>query len=104
MLERMIQVRVFRFDPSTDREPCYQTYAVPYEDGMSAMTALDYIYQDLDGTLAYYDHAGCDLGICMRCLGRINGKSALFCQSRIESDVTLEPSANVKVLKDLVMG
>ena len=45
-----------------DKEPHYQTYQVPFEKGMSAMTALDYIYQNLDGTLAYYDHAGCDLG------------------------------------------
>jgi len=102
MPDRTIQVKVFRFDPSTDKEPHYQTYPVPFESGMSAMTALDYIYQNLDGTLSYYDHAACDLGICMRCLGRINGRTALFCQSRIEENVTLAPPANTKVLKDLV--
>jgi succinate dehydrogenase/fumarate reductase-like Fe-S protein len=102
MPDKIIQVKVFRFDPSTDKEPSYQTYPVPFETGMSAMTALDYIYQNLDGTLAYYDHAGCDLGICMRCLGRVNGKASLFCQTRIEADVTLEPSANSQVVKDLV--
>ena len=103
MPNKIIQVKVFRFDPSTDKEPRYQTYPVPYESGMSAMTALDYIYQNLDGTLAYYDHAGCDLGICRRCLGRINGQAALFCQTRIKADVILEPAANTKVLKDLVV-
>jgi succinate dehydrogenase/fumarate reductase-like Fe-S protein len=100
----MIQVKVFRFDPAVDKEPRYQAYAVPYETGMSAMTALDYIYQNLDGTLAYYDHAGCDLGICMRCLGKVNGKAALFCQTLIDGDVTLEPSAGGKILRDLVTG
>jgi succinate dehydrogenase/fumarate reductase-like Fe-S protein len=69
---------------------------------MSAMTALDYIYQNLDGTLAYYDHAGCDLGICARCRGIINGKPGLFCQTVLEGDVTLEPVSISKVLKDLV--
>ena len=44
MSEKMISVKVFRFDPSTDQEARYQTYQVPLEKGMSAMTALDYIY------------------------------------------------------------
>ncbi len=103
MSDKMITVKVFRHDPSSDREPYYQAYEVPFEKGMSAMTALDYIYQNLDGTVAYYDHAGCDLGICARCTGRINGKPGLFCQTLLEDDVTLEPISKSNVLKDLVM-
>ncbi len=104
MAEKTINVKVFRFDPSTDKEPRYQTYQVPFESGMSAMTALDYIYQNLDGTLAYYDHAACDLGICARCTGKINGQPGLFCQTTIDGDVTLEPASIPHVLKDLVVG
>jgi succinate dehydrogenase/fumarate reductase-like Fe-S protein len=103
MAEQMISVKVFRFNPSLDKEPYYQTYEVPFEKGMSAMTALDYIYQNLDGTVAYYDHAGCDLGICARCTGMINGKPGLFCQTLLEGNVTLEPLSKSKVLKDLVI-
>ena len=103
MTEKTISVRVFRFNPASDKEPYYQTYQVPFEKGMSAMTALDYIYQNLDGTIAYYDHAGCDLGICARCTGFINGKPGLFCQTLLEGDVTLEPFSNPRVLKDLVI-
>jgi len=103
MAEQMISVKVFRFNPSLDKEPYYQTYEVPFEKGMSAMTALDYIYQNLDGTIAYYDHAGCDLGICARCTGMINGKPGLFCQTLLEGNVTLEPVSKSKVLKDLVI-
>ncbi len=103
MAKRIINVRVFRFDPVKDKEPYYKTYQVPYEEGMSAMTALDYIYENLDGTLAYYDHAACDLGICARCTGVINGRAGLFCQAKIEGDVTLEPHAGTRVLKDLVV-
>ena len=103
MAEKTINVKVFRFDPSTDKEPRYQSYQVPFESGMSAMTALDYIYQNLDGTLAYYDHAGCDLGICARCTGVINGKPGLFCQTVLEEDATLEPVSKYKVLRDLVL-
>jgi succinate dehydrogenase/fumarate reductase-like Fe-S protein len=102
MAESLITVKVFRFDPSVDKEPHYQTYQVPLEKGMSAMAALDYIYQNLDGTLSYYDHAACDLGICARCTGRIDGKPGLFCQAVLQGDVTLEPTSKDRVLKDLV--
>ena len=102
MAERTINIEVFRFDPTTDKEPRFQSYEVPLAEGMSAMNALDYIYQNLDSTLAYYDHAGCDLGICARCTGKVNGKAGLFCQMLIEGDVRLEPTSESKVIKDLV--
>jgi hypothetical protein len=98
-----IKAKVFRFDPSVDAEPHYDTYEVPFEEGMSAMDVLDYIYQNLDSTLAYYDHAGCSLGICGRCTGRMNGKPGLFCQTPVDGDVTLEPLSKDKALKDLVI-
>jgi len=102
MSAKMINVKVFRFDPSVDKEPHYQPYEVPLEKGMSAMSALDYIYHNLDSTIAYYDHAACDLGICARCTGKINGKTGLFCQTVIQGDVTLEPVSQSSVIKDLV--
>jgi len=102
MSEKIISVKVFRFNPSVDKEPHYESYQVPFEKGMSAMSALDYIYQNLDSTIAYYDHAGCDLGICARCTGVINGKPGLFCQTVLEGDTTLEPMLQAAVVKDLV--
>lgn len=102
MPERTIIARVFRWDPAAEGEPRCQEYEVPLEEGMSAMDVLDYIYQNLDGTLAYYDHAGCGLGICGRCTGRVNGKAGLFCQVPVAGDVTLEPVSASRVLKDLV--
>ena len=103
MAEKMLKITVFRFDPATDEEPRYETYDVPYEPGMSAMDALDHIYHHLDGTVAYYDHAGCSLGICGRCTGRINGRPGLFCQTIIHENATLEPLSQDRVLKDLVV-
>jgi succinate dehydrogenase/fumarate reductase-like Fe-S protein len=102
MSAKNIAARVFRFDPSADKESRYQNYEVPFEEGMSAMDVLDYIYQNVDSTLAYYDHAGCSLGICARCTGRINGKAGLFCQVPVNGDVTLDPINSERVLKDLV--
>lgn len=104
MTERTIKVEVFRFDPTTDKGPRFQSYEVPFAEGMSVMSALDYIYQNLDSTLAFYDHAGCDLGICARCTGKINGRAGLFCQTPIKGDIRLEPTSADKVIKDLVVG
>ncbi len=102
MAATTITVKVFRFDPSVETEPRYQSYEVPFIEGMSAMDALDYIYQNLDGTIAYYDHAGCSLGICARCTGRVNGKGGLLCQTLVIGDVCLEPASADNVIKDLV--
>lgn len=103
MAEKEIKVTVFRFDPAVDKEPYFKDYRAPFQEGMSAMNALDYIYQNLDGSLAYYDHAACALGICARCTGRINGKPGLFCQAVIEGDVRLEPLSTARVIKDLAV-
>lgn len=102
MAGETIKVRVFRFDPTLDKEPYYRTYEVPFEEGMSAMNALDYIYQHLDGTLAYYDHAACALGICGRCTAKVNGRPGLLCQTRVTGDLTLEPVSTKALVKDLV--
>lgn len=102
MSDTHLNVKVFRFDPAVDKKPYYTTYSVPYTKGLSAMGALDYIYQNLDGTLAYYEHAGCDLGICARCTGKVNGVPGLLCQTVISGDVTIDPVSEKNILRDLV--
>lgn len=104
MFEKIINVKVFRFDPTVDDSPTYQDYQVPWIPGTSAMDLLDYIYQNLDPTLAYYDHAGCTLGICGRCTGRINTRPGLFCQTLVEGDVTIDPVSTDRVIRDLVVS
>jgi len=103
MPEKMINAKVFRYDPSVDEKPYYSDYELPLRQGMSAMDVLDYIYQNLDGSIAYYDHAGCSLGICARCVSKINGKSGLLCQTLVEGNLTLEPISAERVVKDLVV-
>jgi len=102
MSQKEINVNIYRYDAAQDAEPRYDSYQVPWEPGMSAMDVLDYVYQNLDSTVAYYDHAGCALGICARCAGKINGKSGLLCQTLVDGDVVLEPAVKSRVIKDLV--
>ena len=104
MTNKLISVKVFRFDPSIDKKPQIKEYRVPFEPGMSAMNALDYVYQNLDSSIAYYDHAGCCLGICGRCTGKVNGKSGLLCQTAVEGDIVVEPGNTAGVIRDLVFS
>ena len=103
MQTKAINVRMFRYDPAVDEKPHYSTFEIPFEPGMSAMNALDYIYQHLDSSIAYYDHAGCVLGICARCTAKINGKSGLLCQTLVQGDLLLEPISTSRVIRDLVV-
>jgi len=102
-MPEQIQVKLFRYDPSVDKHPSYQSFAVPFVPGMSAMDALDYIYQHLDESIAYYDHAACALGACARCTGKVNGKPGLLCQTPVVGDVLIEPVTESRVIRDLVV-
>lgn len=102
MSQKNVRVTISRFDPGVDGEPHYQTYEVPLVEGMSVLEALDYIYENLDGSLAYYTHAACRQGICRRCTLRINGKPSLMCQTPVEGDVLVEPPPKFEVVRDLV--
>ena len=102
MPEKLIRVTVPRFDPLVDEAPHKQTWEVPLTDRMSVLQVLDYIYDNLDGSLAYYSHAACRQGICRRCTLVINGKPRLMCQTLVEGDITLEPPPKLRVIRDLV--
>jgi succinate dehydrogenase/fumarate reductase-like Fe-S protein len=102
MQVKSIKTKVFRFNPRQDQDPFFQEYDVPWEPGMTAMDVLDYIYQNLDSTLAYYDHAACKLGICARCTGRVNGKPGLLCQAEVSENMVIEPSSDKNIVRDLV--
>lgn len=104
MTQKEIKVTISRFDPVQDREPHFQAYTVPVEVGtLSVLQVLDYIYENLDESLAYYDHAACAQGICSLCTMSINGKVARSCQFMVEDDITLEPTPKFEVVKDLVV-
>jgi len=103
-MSKKISVKIRRLDPSSDREPYYQTYEVPFVKGSSVMNVLDYIYEELDGTLAYYSHAACLRGVCGRCMMMINGKAGLACQTLVAGDLTIEPPPKAAIIKDLVQS
>ncbi len=102
MSEKKVKISISRFNPSSDKVPHLQSYWVPITEGMSVLGALDYIYETLDNTLSYYDHAACAQGICKTCMSKINGKPALLCQTQLIDDIIVEPLDRFIVVRDLV--
>ena len=80
-------------------------YEVPVVQGMKVMDVLDYIYANLDHTLAYYRHSSCCQAICGRCACRLNGRTILACAEIVDIEAEkmfLEPGEGTLV-RDLVV-
>lgn len=76
------------------------TYQVPFEKGMTALTALEYLYQNY--AMAY--RHSCDIGMCTICSMIVNGKSQMACKLILNEpqDLVFEPQRGHPVLRDLV--
>lgn len=89
------------------REPQYQTYTLDVPEYFTVLDALIKIREELDGTLAV--RCSCRAAVCGSCAMRINGQSRLACKTRLITiapqgqRVTVEPMANMPLLKDLVV-
>ncbi len=81
-------------------------YDVPLGDkAINIMQVLDYIYQNLDHSLAYFRHSACCQGVCARCMVRANGKNVLACVAKVEpgTDVLKLEPASSRIVRDLVI-
>ena len=101
--KRIIKVKILRgTEKSGKRKERYQVYEVPLGFMMSVLDVLDYIYENIDGSLAYYSHTACRRGVCGRCALMINGVARLACQTPVNGDITVEPLPKLTVIRDLV--
>ena len=103
MDKKTIIAKIARFDPSQDSSAHYQAYEVPLSPRMTVMDVLNYIYENLDPTLAYHSHTSCHRRICARCNVTINKKAGLSCHTEVTGDVTIEPVPRFKIVRDLVV-
>jgi len=101
MGEEKAKVKVFRYNPEMDVEPRYETYEVPYQEGMTILDALIYIRQNYDSTLAFsYE---CRYGYCGSCAVEVNGKPTLACRDPVLKSMVIRPLPNVPILRDLAV-
>ena len=102
-----VNLRIKRFNPETDAQPHWESYAVEVEPTDRVLDALHQVKWEQDGTLAL--RRSCAHGICGSDGMRINGQNALACKVLMKdvategATVTVEPLLGLKLVKDLVV-
>ena len=101
-----LKLKVFRHDPTTGKKG-YTTFEIDCEEGMTFLTALQRIKEEMDPTLTFRHF--CRAGICGTCTININGFPKLACKEQVfpyaltSGEVTLEPLDKFPVIKDLAV-
>jgi fumarate reductase iron-sulfur subunit len=104
MNTRQIELEVMRYDPEQDKEPWFQQYSVPCEEGWAILDALNYVKENLDTTLSY--RWSCHMMVCGSCGMMVNGEPSLTCKTFIRDlpdHVRVEPLENFPIERDLVV-
>lgn len=104
MADRIV-MEVSRFRPETDSGPVFEAYEVPLTREWAILDGLNYIKDQLDGTLTF--RWSCRMGICGSCGMTINGDPKLGCATfladYLPGPVRVEPMRNFPVIRDLVV-
>jgi succinate dehydrogenase / fumarate reductase iron-sulfur subunit len=98
--------KVLRYDSTIpDKGPEFQSYRVRVIPGLTVLTVLNRIRDEIDGTLAF--RSSCRSAVCGSCAMVINGKIDLACRTQVAQfgtrEIILEPLPNLEVIKDLVV-
>jgi fumarate reductase iron-sulfur subunit len=100
-----ITLRVARYRPEEETEPTFDEYEVPLRKDWAVLDGLNYIKDELDGTLSY--RWSCRMGICGSCGATVNGEPKLTCGTFLTDyapgPVRIEPLANFPIIRDLVV-
>ncbi len=100
-----ISLEVTRYRPEDETEPTFQTYEVPFRKEWVILDALNYIKDELDGSLSY--RWSCRMGICGSCGMMVNGEPKLTCAAFLHDyfpgPIRVEPLRYFPVVRDLVI-
>ncbi|MFN2175140.1 MAG: succinate dehydrogenase iron-sulfur subunit [Anaerolineales bacterium] len=100
-----VTLRVFRFNPETDKKPSYESYKLDAQPTDRVLDLLEYVKSYHDGTLSF--RRSCAHGICGSDAVRINGHNRLACKVLVRDlkskKITVEPILGMRVIKDLIV-
>ena len=102
MAESII-VEIRRYQPEQSEEPTWESFEVPYNEEWTVLDGLNYIKDQLDGSLSY--RWSCKMGVCGSCGMVVNGEPVLTCATyltQLSSPVRVEPLQGFPVIRDLV--
>src|SRR5437764_2063500 len=101
-----ITLEVFRYLPDQEDEPRFQQYEVPLHHDWVVLDALNYIKDQIDGTLSY--RWSCRMGVCGSCGMMVNGEPRLACATYLKeyypNPVRVEPLTHFPVIRDLIIN
>ncbi|MGQ4809634.1 Fumarate reductase iron-sulfur subunit [Candidatus Entotheonellaceae bacterium PAL068K] len=105
MNEPTVTLQVTRYHPEHDDTLRQQLYTVPYQENWVVLDALNYIKDQIDGTLTY--RWSCRMGVCGSCGMMVNGVPRLTCAAFLREyhprEIRVEPLTNFPVIRDLVI-
>jgi len=100
-----ITLQVARYRPEQEERPTFDAYDVPLRKDWAVLDGLNYVKDELDGTLSY--RWSCRMGICGSCGAMVNGEPKLTCGAFLTDyapgPVRIEPLVNFPVIRDLVV-
>jgi fumarate reductase iron-sulfur subunit len=100
-----IALEVTRYCPEQQSEPTSQRFEVPFREDWVVLDALNYIKDQLDGSLSY--RWSCRMGVCGSCGVMVNGEPKLTCATFLShympGPVRVEPLRYFPVVRDLVI-
>jgi len=100
-----VTMKIFRFNPETDKKPHYEKYTVEAEPTDRILDLLEHIKGYIDGTLSF--RRSCAHGVCGSDAMRINGRNYLACKVLVKdlnsNKITVEPLLGMQVIKDLIV-
>lgn len=103
---KTIAIEILRYLPEENEQPFLQTYQVPFTDDMSVLQGLQFIKDELDGTLSF--RWSCRMAICGSCGMMINGVPSLSCKSFLRDFhpgiLRIEALAHFPIERDLIIG
>jgi len=98
--------KILRYDANEpEKRPFFSSYNVRLIPGLTVLTVLMRIRDEMDGTLAF--RSSCRAATCGSCAMIINGSPGLACRTQIaafhSTTIVLEPLPNLEIIKDLVV-
>lgn len=99
-----VKLRVFRYNPETDKKARFETYTLEAEPNDQVLDLLNRVKWEQDGTLSY--RKSCAHGVCGSDAVRINGVNRLACKvlvKNVGTKITVEPLLGLPVVKDLIV-
>ena len=97
------KVTIFRFDPTVDKEPRYETYEIPPEGwwGVKVIDTIRYIYENFAPGLSFREP--CRQQLCGGCALMVNRRHVLACDVLSDKEMVIEPVPKRQVFKDLIV-